>query len=121
MSVINKYLIDALTENIGAELSVSGDIAHMLEEEDDLLGVRVFSHDVCEVAVCESRNEVTIVMGQADLNYSVEQLFSDLMNKTIDSVVASHTNEKGGMNTVKRFKNRLKKQLISEMSNRLKQ
>jgi len=119
MSVVDDELIEALIKSKGYDLSVSGDIAHKLE--DDNLGVRVFSDGVVEVISCESRKEVTIVMEQADLNYSIKDLFSALVDETVNSVVDAHVNDKGGMNTTKMFKKRLKKELIIAMSKRLNQ
>jgi hypothetical protein len=119
MSDVDNDLIDALKECVGYSLAVSGDIGHLLDEDE--LGVRVFSSSVVEVVPDKSRQEVVIVMAQADLNYTVRELFSTVVNDTVDLVLDKFINEKGGMSATKRFSASLKKELMNGLAGRLKQ
>jgi hypothetical protein len=116
---MQKELLEILQTYPDHEISVSGDIAHKLDEDD--IGVRVFSSDIVEVIVSSHRKEITIVMETADLNFSLATLMGSVISETIDKVVAENTNDKGGMNTTKRFKQRLKKELLISISKRLNQ
>ena len=116
---MQKELLDILTDHPDYEVTVSGDIAHKLDEDD--IGVRVFSSSIAEVIVAKHRKEITIVMEIADINYSLATLLESSISETIDKVVEENTNEKGGMNTTKRFKKKLKKELLLSISERLKQ
>lgn len=116
---MNKELSDILKEFPDYEITVSGDIAHKLPEDD--LGVRVFSSSIADIMVENHRKEITIVMEIADLNFSLSQLLKSNIDESIEKIVDLNTNENGGINTTKRLKQQLKREIIKSISQRLNQ
>ena len=116
---MTRELIEILKEFPDYEITVSGDIAHKLKEDD--LGVRVFSESIADISVENHRKEITIVMEIANLNFSLVSLLKSSIDETIENVIDSNTNDKGQINTTKRLKQKLKKEILSSISERLKQ
>jgi hypothetical protein len=104
MSTIKKEIIELLINNPTAEVIASSDMTHTCKN-DPLLDERVFSSDLCDVTYTKSRDEIVIVFGMGDNNYSNSKLLGHLIDQAINDVL-NKTSDKKVIN-----KERLKKQL----------
>lgn len=116
---MNKDIAEAILENPNYNISVSGDIAHKLDEDD--LGVRVFSSNPVETIVEHHRKEITIVMETADLNFKLAELLEETVGEAINNAVDAYTKPTGELKNTERLKKRLKKDILLRIAGRLNQ
>lgn len=116
----SKMLREVLTEYPSYSITVSGDIGHKMAGEDTL-GVRVFCESIDDVIVDEQRNELTIVMCAADLNFPLKDLLEETVNTVVDEAISAHINDKGVISSTKMLGKRLKRNMLKGIQARLNQ
>jgi hypothetical protein len=108
---ISENLIEAINKNPTFEIQASLDLSY--DADETTKEVRAFGSDLCDFSVSESREEITVVFGTGDLNYSISELLKEKLTKVISDNICSSLNSKGDISGTKRFEKALTKNILA--------